>query len=258
MGLRGCRWLILFQGWGSLASDWVLCAAPSSFSSLHTPTPTPPVILGITNAEAGPAVVFCIHQIAQLSLLLVIPSFGSSLRISLQKFTFRISNCLSDISAWKAHCCLKCSIAKAELLVFPPKPSTPCPLTISVNSISFHPVVKACGLRFICLSSPHSICCHFFNSIERMQPLVSVTSAKSVVYPLPRLLQFCFLIFISVRPPHLYSELCCQDNPSVSHTHTPCNPCLHIPTLLFSVCLYSVQTSCTDFLSSPQPHLHAL
>ncbi|XP_030066593.1 LOW QUALITY PROTEIN: uncharacterized protein LOC115474992, partial [Microcaecilia unicolor] len=122
--------------------------------------------------------------------------------------------CLSDIAAWMSNRHLKLNMSKTELLVFPPKPTSPLPpLSISVDNTLIHPIPSARNLRVIFDSSlsfsahiqqTAKTCRFFLFNISKIRPFLSEHTTQTLVHALiTSRLDYCNLLLTGLPLSHL-------------------------------------------------------
>ncbi|XP_030048589.1 uncharacterized protein LOC115462741, partial [Microcaecilia unicolor] len=135
--------------------------------------------------------------------------------LSLRTFSVHsVSACLSDIAAWMSQRHLKLNMTKTELLISPPKPTSPLPpFSISVDGSLILPVSSARNLGVIFDSSlsfsAHiqqiaKTCRFFLYNILKIRPFLSEHSTKTLIHILvTSRLDYCNLLLAGLPLSHL-------------------------------------------------------
>ncbi|XP_030066650.1 uncharacterized protein LOC115475053, partial [Microcaecilia unicolor] len=141
--------------------------------------------------------------------------------LSLRTFSVHsVSACLSDIAVWMSQRHLKLNMTKTELLIFPPKPTSPLPpppppppFSISFDGSLILPVSSARNLGVI-FDSSLSFSAHiqqiaktrrfFLYNIRKIRPFLSEHSTKTLIHTLvTSRLDYCNLLLAGLPLSHL-------------------------------------------------------
>uniref|UniRef100_A0A803JW53 Reverse transcriptase domain-containing protein n=1 Tax=Xenopus tropicalis TaxID=8364 RepID=A0A803JW53_XENTR len=124
----------------------------------------------------------------------------------------QIANCLLAISSWMNQRHLKLTLAKTELMVFPPKPSPSPPFTITIDSMTINPVNSARCLGVVFdqslsfsnyINNSAKTCRFYLHNIAKIRPFLLQGTAKTLIHALIlSRLDYCNLLLTGLPDSH--------------------------------------------------------